>query len=241
MKRFTRLALVIIMTACIYGISLYILPRLGISRSLRELYSWIGSGDITQFAFLIISLVLMRIFGKGNWSMFGFKGVRIRQLTRPVIVTAIIEGALFILGMVVMSILGGPPQEADGPDIMSGMLKMIISVWVIASTIEEIFYRGLVQSLLDPLKAYGFNLFSVRISLPVAVAGLMFGLGHLCLMRMFQGVFLVQIIVSCTALGFIAGYFREKTGSLVPAIVAHMTANIVGWLIPTILMQLAPA
>ena len=45
---------------------------------------------------------------------------------------------------------------------------------------------------------------------------------------------LIAILVSTTVLGFIAGYYREKTGSLLPAISAHTTFNIVGTLTPVV-------
>jgi membrane protease YdiL (CAAX protease family) len=40
------------------------------------------------------------------------------------------------------------------------------------------------------------------------------------------------VVPTATILGFIAGYFREKTGSIVPAIVAHFVFNVVGAGIP---------
>ncbi len=240
--------MVIAMTVCIYWVCVFVLPRLDLLQSLRESYPWISSGNVSQFSFLISSLILMRIFGKGNWWAFGFRGAGFSPLIRAVLATVVIESGLFLLGMVVTSALVGPQGGGGGgggagsSEMPStrGMLKLIVSVWVIASTCEEVFYRGLIQSLLDPLKRYGFRLFRVWISLPVAVCALMFGLGHLCLLGRFPGVFLVQIIVSCTALGLIAGYYREKTGSLLPAVLAHATANIVGWSIPSIMTQIMP-
>jgi membrane protease YdiL (CAAX protease family) len=47
----------------------------------------------------------------------------------------------------------------------------------------------------------------------------------------------VLIVISATALGFIAGYFRERTNSLMPAIAVHMTFNIVTGVFPQLLMM----
>jgi len=51
-------------------------------------------------------------------------------------------------------------------------------------------------------------------------------------------VIVISIVVSATLLGFIAGYYREKTGSLLPAIAAHITFNIVAFGIPTIMTSI---
>jgi membrane protease YdiL (CAAX protease family) len=48
----------------------------------------------------------------------------------------------------------------------------------------------------------------------------------------------VEILISTFALGLIAGYFRETTGSLLPAVIAHSFANIVGMGIGTLLETL---
>jgi membrane protease YdiL (CAAX protease family) len=72
----------------------------------------------------------------------------------------------------------------------------------------------------------------VHISLPVALCAVCFGLGHLCLYGRVPDMLLISILVSTTVAGLVAGYYREQTGSLLPAIAAHMTFNIVGTLVP---------
>ncbi len=255
----------LILWGAIYYFSLYFLPRLAPLRSLRQSHDWLGSGDITQTFFLIFSLTAMLILGRGNLRDFGFKGVRLSALVRPILITIVAEIAIFIVGMIVMSIINGPggemtpgdggatpgnapepgPGPGPGPDKMpgpmaGGLLSMIMSVWIYASVIEEVFYRGLCQTLLERWRQFSVPFFRVRISLPVIIFALAFGLGHLCLSCMFSGILLWQIIVSCTVLGFIAGYYREKTGSLIPAIVAHSTANVVGCMFPMLLMKIMP-
>ncbi|MCP4545575.1 MAG: CPBP family intramembrane metalloprotease [bacterium] len=256
MNRKHSLLLSLSLWALIYYLSLYVLPDLAPLRALRQSLTWLGSGDLTQTFFLVFSLAAMLIIGKGDLRRFGFKGVRLSQLAKPVLITIACQVALFVIAMIAMSVFGGPggemsgasgPPPVDGPgpgpDEMSGpmgkgFLSTILSVWIYASIIEEVFYRGLCQSLLAKYQGITFPLFRARISLPVAVFALLFGLGHLCLLSMFGGMFLVLIIVSCIVLGLIAGYYREKTGSLIPAIVVHSTANIVGAVFPMLVMSL---
>ena len=71
------------------------------------------------------------------------------------------------------------------------------------------------------------------------MCAVLFGLAHLCLIGRMPGAMLPVIVLSTTLLGFIAGYFREKTGSLIPAIAAHITFNIVGYGVPKLLQMLA--
>jgi membrane protease YdiL (CAAX protease family) len=80
-----------------------------------------------------------------------------------------------------------------------------------------------------PLKKYGFTLAKKYISLPVIIGALFFGTMHLMLLTTGMNIFMVgAVFVSTCVLGLIAGYYREKTASLIPAIVAHMIFNIVG-------------
>jgi hypothetical protein len=46
---------------------------------------------------------------------------------------------------------------------------------------------------------------------------------------------LVAVLLSTTTTGCSAGYYREKTGSLVPASAAHLAANVVGMMTPLLL------
>ena len=235
-----------VLWAFIYGVSLYLIPGLAPVRGLREACPWLGSGDVTQFFFLAFSITAMWIIGRGQLGQFGFKLVGPGKLVKPALISAGVSGGLFILGIVAMNIFeGGPPSggsaEAEGAAhrMMPSFLKTLISIWIIASTCEEIFYRGLVQTLLEPLRRYSIAFLKIRLTAPVLISGIVFGLGHLCLMRMFGGVFLVEIIISCCVVGIVAAYYREKTGSLLPAIAAHVAANVVGYGIPQILMRLA--
>jgi|GEM_PF-413915 len=242
----TKVVTAILLWALIYFGGLYFIPSLSPVRSLRETWTWLGSGDVTQSLFLNFSMTAMLAIGRGELGAFGFKAVRPGTLIKPVLISAGLSAGLFVLGMIAMVIIEGPPSSGGGGSAEGGMrevmptfLKTVISIWIVASTCEEIFYRGLVQTLLDPLRWYGFKFLKIRLSAPVLISGVVFGLGHLCLLRMFGGVFLGQIIVSCTVVGVVAAYYREKTGSLLPAIAAHMTANVVGYTIPQILMRLA--
>ena len=238
-----QVAVAFVLWASIYALSLYLLPALAPVRALRQQLPWLGSGDVTQFFFLLFSMTAMLTIAPRRLIDFGFRRVKLAQLLKPIWVTAVIELGLLIVAMITMSIIMGGPGASDGeggkhPAMDKSVIGMIISVWIVASSCEEILYRGLLQSLLEPLARWGLRLRSIQLSLPVLISGLLFGLGHLCLARVMSGLFLAQIIVSTTIVGLIAGYYRSKTGSLAPAIAVHVTANIVGMAIPMLMMNL---
>ena len=247
MTRKNSLTTSLVLWGLIYGLSLYVLPDLPPFKTLADKLDWLGAGDITQTFFLVFSLAAMWFIGKGDWRRFGFKGIHPKQLGKPLLLIVGCEIALFI---VFMSITKGPGPEtaaaADpgpGPDGPSGPMGMgfwqaVLSVWIYASVIEEVFYRGLCQSLLDKYRNIAFPLFRARISLPVVIYAVLFGLGHLCLLSVFGGIFLAHIIISCIVMALIAGYYREKTGSLIPAIAVHSMANVIGMMIPMLMMSL---
>ena len=240
MKNFVRIGWAIVIWIGIYILSLEIIPSLGFLQGLLKSHPWISKGNITQLTLLTVSFVLMSIFSKGNLSTYGFKSVKIRQLTKPALI-GIMVGFLVIVLNIVVAISSGMGAEGGGNSAMSDeILRAVISVWIIASISEEFFYRGLLQGILAPLKKYGFKLCKVYISVPVTFCAITFGLGHFCLLSVFPDLVVISIVISATVLGFVAGYYREKTGSLISPIVVHMMFNIVGYTIPLLLMKLAP-
>ncbi len=237
MKNSVRLILTIILWACIYFLALFVIPSISIIAGFVKSHSWINNGDITQIMFLIISLILMYLFSKGKLSTFGFQSVKISKLAKSVLIAVIFSFGLIVLNIIIMAIAGPTTEGGEHPGISGGMLKTIISVWILASICEEIFCRGLIQGFLAPLKRYGFKLFKSYISVPVVVSAILFGIGHFCLWGRIPNVMVIFIVINATILGIIAGYHREKTNSIIPAIAVHMTFNIVGFMIPMILMK----
>ena len=114
--------------------------------------------------------------------------------------------------------------------------QLIIATWFIAPISEEFLMRGLLQSYLNALKKYSFKLLKIKISLPVVIGAFYFSLIHLPLLFMGMGLTLgIFILISCFTTGLIAGYYRESSGSLLPAILIHSLANIINPLITDLL------
>lgn len=110
-----------------------------------------------------------------------------------------------------------------------GLPGIVLWFWIISSITEEVFCRGWFQSL-----AAGFGASDTdaeRSRTAVAWSAGLFGAMHLLLL--FHGIDVAAvavIVLSVTALGYVCATARDRTGSLRPAIAAHMMFNIGGFL-----------
>lgn len=232
MKPFLRLLYGILVFLGVYSLSLFVIPSIGPVRNLVQASDWLGPGTISQVSFLILSLLLILALGRGRFRRFGFRGSSPVALGWALLIGLVVSGLLMFVNMVIMSIaMGpGPPPENSGPG--ESFLTIILTVWILASTCEEIFYRGFLQNFLEPLRSYGVTILKLRISVPVFFCAAAFSLGHLCLLGMMPGLVVGQILFSCFVSGMIAGVFMEKTGSLLPAVGVHMMFNVTGMMLP---------
>ena len=184
----------------------------------------VGQGFIIQMSILILSILLILVLCRGDISRYGLMTGKNIQFPRIILIGLTVG----IIGTFVASVV---PEGGSVEPEYGSFINLVIGVWILASISEEVFTRGLIQGYLDPLGGTGFSLGRMRISLPVFISGLFFSLMHFAVLSTGASVFPVVIIVLFAfALGIIAGYYREKSGSLIPAIMVHMCANIGGWL-----------
>ncbi|HPR64485.1 MAG TPA: type II CAAX endopeptidase family protein [Thermoanaerobaculia bacterium] len=230
MSSFQRLATGILIFLLVYSLSLFVFPHV--------LSLPLPSGVVPQISFLFLSLLLVGTVGKGRFREFGFQGTSLRTMGRALGIAFAVSAPLTFLNLVIMSILMGPSAGPEGGPSPSGILELILTVWILASTCEEIFYRGFLQSFLNPLRNYGITIAAWRIQAPILCSAALFALGHLCLLGSMPGPFVGLIVFSCFVNGILAGHFRDRSGSLLPAIGVHMMFNVTGMAIPSILMLL---
>ncbi len=182
---------------------------------------WIG-GFINHTTMLVISIIIMLLLSKSKISTYGFKSARNIQL-KPIILLSLSIG---IIGALIQSFF--PIKQFDSIENFS-FIQIVIFIWIYASICEEVLTRGLIQGYLSPLTKYRFTVFKVPISLPVLISALFFASMHLMLLTTGMGIATVfNIILFAFILGIIAGYYREKTGSLITAIIVHMLFNVGG-------------
>jgi membrane protease YdiL (CAAX protease family) len=102
-----------------------------------------------------------------------------------------------------------------------GLLGIVLWIWIISSVVEELFCRAWFQTLAGS---------DTRAATLGSAA--LFGAMHLPLF--FGDVEIaaaVVILVAVTALGYVCATARARTGSLRPAIAAHVMFNIGGFLV----------
>jgi len=177
---------------------------------------------VTQISSLLLTLIVMAILGRGNLFRFGFRLTSGIPVLRIVLLSLVIAFPASLLADIL---------NADGKFPTEGFsfLSILLIVFIGASASEELLFRGLIQGYLAPLSGIGFELRGMRISLPVLIPAIIFGLTHFALIS--AGVTFgaaLTIVIAGVVLGIIAGYYREKTGSLLPAILTHMCFNVWG-------------
>jgi len=196
--------------------------------------SILGSGFIVQMFLLATSLIYL-FKEQISFSDFGFKLTKLKYFFYSILFGTL-EGILSIIIMIIFVLTSGATETTPHPATKQGFLYLVFNVWIIASLCEEIFFRGFVYKAFSNLKDKGFHLSKkIFVSIPVTISAILFGLGHLCLLRMMITPMVFGIVITATILGFIAGILREKSGSIIPAYFAHLMANVMGFVIPFIL------
>jgi membrane protease YdiL (CAAX protease family) len=202
------------------AISIITLKAPGLFRVTETSPDWL-SAFVTHTFMWLLSIFIIIILTKGKIGEYGFTRGRFR-LTGKIF--------LWVIPTAVLSVMGFFASRA-GQDVKEVLelsyLEDIVFVWIYASICEEVFTRGLLQSFLSPLAGYGIRLSKrLRLSLPVLFSGLFFGMMHIVAISKLGP----SVIVFASALGIVAGYYREKTESLIPAIIIHALFNVGGML-----------
>jgi uncharacterized protein len=182
---------------------------------------WLPSSLLTHSIMLAASLVIMAIIPKGAIAEYGFRRGSFRMT--PSI-------SLWMLPTAVLSVLQFMASRAGSPvqDVMPlSKPQFVVFVWIYASVAEEIFVRGLLQGYLGPLAGCRISCCGKTLSVPVVFCAVFFGGMHVVLWPMMGALALVPMGLA-TVLGLVTGYYRAKTGSLLPAILIHALFNIGG-------------
>jgi len=175
----------------------------------------------THTAMAVFSVLFILMVNKGNLRDYGF----VWNMKFSVIKVVLISLLLGFISAIISKLL--PETNSEHPAASFSIFEKILFIWIWASVAEEILTRGLIQGFLTPFKHLGIKLFNMFISLPVMVGAIFFGAMHFALLSMGMNIYLVlNIVIFGVVLGLIAGCQKEKTGSLLPAIIVHMCFNI---------------
>jgi membrane protease YdiL (CAAX protease family) len=188
-----------------------------------------GIAFFTHSGMLILSVIIGYFLTKGNLSEYGFKKPSELNLAKVILIGL---GLGVIVAVARILISGGAVDTFE--DYIS--IEIILGVWVYASIAEEVLTRGLIQGYLNTYSKSGIQIANVYLSMPVIVGAFFFGFMHLATLTLgLDFITVLATIISAIILGIIAGYYCEKTGSLIPAILLHMLFNIAGSLLGVML------
>ncbi|MCD6246028.1 CPBP family intramembrane metalloprotease [candidate division WOR-3 bacterium] len=201
----------------------------GIEITLKSLSISIPEGVGSQFGILIISILLIFLFSRKQIIKFNISKLKIRQLIYPIGLTVLLSILIYLFSMIV--------GNENHPSATSmSVLQQLIFIVFFASLSEELLFRGFLQNMLEPIRSCGINISNIRLSLPVIISGVLFGIMHFALVSTGASFSLViQIVVFAMLLGMIAGFFQEKHNNFTFAFIVHMTANLSGLILSIVL------
>ncbi len=215
-------------TIIIYYTALFVVSRTDLVNALLGSLAYINRSNIIQIYFLITAIGLSLIWFRGKLKKIGFRlpNIKIQLKSMKTALWVSLSETVFFFAWVIFL----APENSGGnhPAMNQGFLNTIVSVWIIASFCEEVLYRGFLQSSLHSWKIYRFKKGKLNISLPVFIGALIFALGHFCLVPAMGLMKTIPIVVGCFTTGLVAGYYREKSDSIIPAYTSHLISNIVG-------------
>lgn len=108
-----------------------------------------------------------------------------------------------------------------------GLLRLVLIIWFGSTLAEEVFVRGLIQGWMQPMDEQDAKAGSV--SMRILASGLLFGAMHLSVF--FAGSdprTAWVIVVATTLLGLTCAWSRERSGSLIGPLTAHLAFNVCG-------------
>ena len=108
------------------------------------------------------------------------------------------------------------------------LLEIGIVYLLVAPITEELFFRGIIQTLLQPFSSYGINVRSISISVPIIISTILFVLIH--------ESYTITALLFIAALGILSGYLKEKYRSIMPCVFAHIAFNLFSVFIPRIIL-----
>jgi len=194
-----------------------------------DAHKWMNQ-VIIKSILAILALIGTYLATTGNFSMHGYKRAEAMKWWK-----AIWPGLLLGAGSAIL-ILATPARGLELGKQFT-FLQIILIVVIFSSLSEEMFTRGLIQSILSGYRDRQVSLGVATVSLPVFVSALLFGAMHISIfVKGGDWLTTIIIIIYTFSLGLVAGNLREKHDSLFPAIVVHMSANVGGILMGMIYM-----
>ncbi len=211
----------------IYGMTLaiviFLLSNI-IGRVIDLNIDFLGNAFYTYSTMLLLSVLTLFILKKHVDYKISLPNLK--KLLKPIVFGFC---ASFIVNVSISLIIIISGNKIEGMEIITKMtpFEVIIFIFIYASVVEEILFRGFLLNILKPMNAYGIMLFVRKICFPVIISAIMFGSSHLILITTGAGfLLLLKTIIFTTIIGLVAGYYQEKYNNNAYAIAVHMSGNL---------------
>lgn len=232
-KRIQNNVILTVLTTFLLGITIFFTSKFLSDITLPYIKNYFelsvySENTVFKLYILILSISTILILNNGSLKNYGFNTAKnINYFKMSLISVGIIIGSTIIGAIIFMAILNNifPNESTKLLSKPNSLIELILVIWIWSSICEEVLVRGLMQSFMNHLK----NIKIVRLSLPVIISGLFFGAMHLFHINSEMNIWYVCFMVFHTSiLGILAAFYREKSESLIPSILIHIIANILG-------------
>jgi membrane protease YdiL (CAAX protease family) len=154
---------------------------------------------------------------------------RFTKILKPFFIGVLIMLIINIPMTVITNLIEGKVSANPLLEEMNG-LQTFLFIFILASIAEEFLFRGFLLNSLKSLKERGITIIKLRLSLPVIISAVAFGLVHLILITAGADyMLLIRTVLFTFVLGLAAGYYQEKyENNTAYAIIVHMGGNLLG-------------
>ena len=172
----------------------------------------IMAGVVTQLVFIISSVAVFIFFGG-----LRYFGIRFKPFYT---VAAFLVALPIAIPLAYVTSKVGSKEKVNLPVDVSqiGILEFVAIILILAPLGEEMLFRGVLET---SLLVWGIWIATV-------IPAILFALVHIAPFKGASPKFMSIILLSAFILGFLSGYFRAISGSLLPAYFVHMTFNLSG-------------
>ena len=195
---------------------------------LTSMIDFLPVGFSVQFVILIFSSMLIYFFNKKGVIDFNIGKVNAKLIIYPILLPVF----LVILSEFILNFRG---DEGHPAAVSMSNTQLFFIIVLLASLSEELLFRGFLQNMLDPIKSYGIKILKIKLSLPVIISGILFGLMHFGIMSMGASFnFAIHVVIAAMIMGMIAGYYQERYNNFSYPVIVHVTSNLTALLISII-------
>jgi membrane protease YdiL (CAAX protease family) len=193
--------------------------RLFFSREFRQSCD-VFTRNIILGSISILLVIMMMVIIRKNLTMQNFfQKIELKSIFLIMLYGFTLKGILVSIGQLYERSVYSPYADLS-------FSNMIIFGLVVAPIIEELAFRGVIQTYLRSLSIYRVRIFWIYLSFPVLLSAILFSLIHVNLYTQYRAGGLFGTLLYTFMGGLYLSYYFEKTRNIFVPIVGHFTLNL---------------